>query len=86
LAFSLMQVLVVCLVGFYATTQSANTEIQTQRKLARNLMALAEPSVLNMLAVRDTRGLKAYLENLIQNTAIAGVFVSNPTGTVIYGL
>ena len=86
LAFTLMQVLAITLLGFFLVTQAARTEIDSQRNLARNLMALAEPNVLSMLAARDASGLKQYLDNLIENTAIAGVFVSNRPGTLIYSL
>jgi len=86
LAFTLMQVLGITLLGFFLVTQAARTEIDSQRNLARNLMTLAEPNVLSMLATRDANGLKKYLDNLIENTAIASVFVSNRTGTLIYSL
>jgi len=86
LAFTLMQVLGITLLGFFLVTQAARTEIDSQRNLARNLMTLAEPNVLRMLAARDATNLKKYLDNLIENTAIAGVFVSNRTGTLIYSL
>ena len=86
LAFSLMQVLAVTLLGFYLVYQAARTEIDSQHTLAQNLMALAEPNVLSMLETRDSPGLKKYLDNLIMNTTIAGVFVSNRPGTLIYSL
>lgn len=86
LAFALMQVLAVSLLGFFLVHQASRTEIETQHSLARNLMALAEPNVQRMLASRHADGLKQYLDNLITNTAVAGVFVSNPTGTLIYSL
>ncbi|NNG14483.1 MAG: hypothetical protein HKM22_04920, partial [Gammaproteobacteria bacterium] len=86
LAFALMQVLAVSLLGFFLVHQAARTEIETQHSLARNLMALAEPNVQRMLSSRHADGLKQYLNNLITNTAVAGVFVSNPTGTLIYSL
>jgi diguanylate cyclase (GGDEF)-like protein/PAS domain S-box-containing protein len=86
LAFALMQVLAVSLLGFFLVHQAARTEIETQHSLARNLMALAEPNVQRLLTSRHADGLKQYLDNLITNTAVAGVFVSNPTGTLIYSL
>lgn len=86
IAFALMQVLAVTLLGIFIMQQAARTEIDAQRSLARNMMALAEPNVLQMLANRDSRGLKTYLDNLIHDTAIAGVFVSNRPGTLIYSL
>ncbi len=86
LAFTLIQVLAITLLGFFLVTQAARTEIQSQRNLAKNLMTLAEPNVRRMLSARDAAGLKKYLDNLIENTAIAGVFVSNPPGTLIYSL
>lgn len=86
LAFAFMQVLAVSLLGFFLVLQAARTEIEAQRSLARNLMALAEPNVQSMLSEGNSRGLKEYLDNLINNTAIAGVFVSNRPGTLIYSL
>lgn len=86
LAFTLIQVLAITLLGLFLVTQAARTEIESQRNLARNLMTLAEPNVLRMLTARDATGLKKYLDNLIENTAIAGVFVSNRPGTLIYSL
>ena len=86
LAFTLMQVLAITLLGFFLVTQAARTEIESQRNLARNLMTIAEPNVLSLLAARDATGLKMYLDNLIENTAIASVFVSNRPGTLIYSL
>jgi len=86
LSFALMQVLAVSLLGFFLVYQAARTEVETQHSLARNLMALAEPNVQRMISSRHAEGLKQYLDNLITNTAVAGVFVSNPTGTLIYSL
>lgn len=86
IAFALMQVLAVMLLGVFIMQQAAHTEIDAQRSLARNMMALAEPNVLKMLGERDSRGLKNYLDTLIRETAIAGVFVSNRPGTLIYSL
>ena len=86
LAFTLMQVLAISVLGFFLVKQAARTEIAAQRNLAQNLMTLAEPNVLSLLAARDSDGLKKYLDNLIKNTAIAGVFVSNRPGTLIYSL
>lgn len=86
IAFALMQVVAVMLLGVFILQQAARTQIDAQRSLARNMMALAEPNVLKMLADRDSRGLKTYLDTLIRDTAIAGVFVSNRPGTVIYSL
>jgi len=86
LAFSLMQVLAITVLGFFLVYQAARTEIESQNTLARNLMALAEPNVLSMLEERDSSGLKQYLDNLIMNTTIAGVYVSNLPGTLIYSL
>jgi len=86
LAFTLIQVLAITLLAFFLVTQAARTEIESQRNLARNLMTLAEPNVLRLLTARDADGLKKYLDNLIENTAIAGVFVSNRPGTLIYSL
>jgi len=86
LAFTLIQVLAITLLGFFLVTQAARTEIASQRNLAKNLMALAEPNVRRMLVARDAEGIKKYLDNLIENTAIAGVFVSNRPGTLIYSL
>ena len=86
LAFALMQVLAVSLLGTYMISHAARSELATQQKLARNMMALAEPTVLRMLAMPHSQNLKIYLENLIENTAIARVFVSNRTGTLIYQL
>lgn len=86
LAFALMQVLAVSLLGLFLVHQGARSEIETQHSLARNLMALAEPNVQRMLTSHHTVGLKRYLDNLITNTGVAGVFVSNPTGTLIYSL
>lgn len=86
LAFALMQVLAVGLLGFFLVQQAARVEIDAQQNLARNLMALTEPNVQRMLTSHHADGLKQYLNNLIKNTSIAGVFVSNPTGTLIYSL
>lgn len=86
LAFALMQVLAVSLLGFFLVYQAARTEIESQHSLARNLMALTEPNVQRMLSSRHADGLKQYLDNLITNTAVSRVFVSNPTGTLIYSV
>lgn len=86
LVFTLVQVLAITLLGFFVVAQAARTEIESQRNLAKNLMTLAEPNVLRMLTARDVDSLKKYLDNLIENTAIAGVFVSNRPGTLIYSL
>ena len=85
-SFALMQILAVSLLGFFLVYQAAQTEIENQHSLARNLMALAEPNVQRMISSHHANGLKQYLDNLITNTAVAGVFVSNPTGTLIYSL
>jgi diguanylate cyclase (GGDEF)-like protein/PAS domain S-box-containing protein len=86
LAFATMQILAVLLLGVFIMQQAASTQLEAQRSLARNMMTLAEPNVLGMLTRRDSRGLKNYLDTLIHDTAIAGVFVSDRIGTMIYSL
>jgi len=86
LAFSLMQVLAITVLGFFLVYQAARTEIASQNTLAQNLMALAEPNVLSMLEAQDSTGLKKYLDSLIMNTTVAGVYVSNLPGTLVYSL
>ncbi|MGD8514743.1 MAG: hypothetical protein PVF52_03945, partial [Granulosicoccaceae bacterium] len=65
LAFAIMQILAVLLLGVYILQQAANTQLEAQRSLARNMLTLAEPNVRGMLTRRDARGLKNYLDTLI---------------------
>lgn len=86
IAFAMMQILAVVLLGIYIMHQAAHTELDAQRSLARNMLTLAEPNVRGMLTARDSQGLKRYLDTLIHDTAIAGVFVSDRPGTMIYSM
>lgn len=86
LAFALMQVLAVTVLGIFLFHQAARAEMSAQTSIANNLMALAEPHVISLLEKRDTQGIKQYLNSLIKNTAIAGVYVTNPPGTLTHEL
>ncbi|GMR07552.1 MAG: hypothetical protein BMS9Abin26_0555 [Gammaproteobacteria bacterium] len=80
LAIGSVQVLAVLIFGIYLLVHGTFAELDSQRNLARNLMQLARPAVIQMIQNQDTAGLKTYLTALSTSPSVASININDAEG------
>jgi len=84
LAFVIIQIMLVTVLGVLMLVRSAENELQIQQASTQNILSTAEPNVIRLLQEGNALELKAYIDNLATNPNIAGIYVSNTNGNISY--
>ena len=84
IAFVIIQVLAVSMLGLFMISRSAKNELQQQTIMSQNLLTIIEPNVTRLLEQGNALKLKEYIDMLAGNPYIAGIFVSNNDGKISY--
>jgi diguanylate cyclase (GGDEF)-like protein/PAS domain S-box-containing protein len=77
IAFTSLQIFAVLLLGVFLVSQGTRAELEARRSLAKNIIQLARPTIIQMIVNHDAVQLKAYLQKLVESPSIASIHVND---------
>ena len=84
-SFSILLLFTAAAVTIGFAHQAAQTHLETQRRLANNLMVFVEPAVRGMVASYDIAGLDEYMQKIAADPAIASIrIIDEGGGSLLY--
>ena len=84
LAFSMLLLATTIIITVVLAAQTANSQINSQKRLVQGYITMITPVVARMLVANDFIGLDNYMKEITTDPMLAGISITNRSGTKIY--